>query len=128
MLKNSLILIIVSIFLAVTHVYLIPLWIDQGSLHENMKQHIFLCLFSVLIYISTYMASKRIPTQAGFVFIGLLMGKMIAAAYYVYIRGWLDENADDPKKYIFFMYYVVYLVVLVVPIARLLNNVSDKDL
>ena len=128
MIKNSILFIIVGILLTITHIFLVPLWMEQDAINEIFKQHLFLCLFSILIYISTYIATKKIPTQAGFVFIGLLLGKMAAAAFFVYGKGWLDENAGDSKKYIFFMFYVIYLIVLVVLTSKLLNKQADNNL
>ena len=128
MIKNSIVLVIVGIVLMITHIFFVPLWMEQDTLNEIFKQQAFLCLFSILIYISTYIATKKRPTQAGFVFIGLLLGKMVAAAFYLYSRGWLDENAGDSKKYIFFMYYIIYLIVLVVLTSKLLNKNTDNNL
>ena len=128
MIKNSIVLVIVGIFLMITHIFLVPILMEQDAINEIFKQHLFLCLFSLFIYISTCIAKKKVPTQAGFVFIGLLLGKMAAAAFYLYSRGWLDENAGDSDKYIFFMYYIIYLIVLVIFTSKLLNKNSDNNL
>lgn len=128
MVKNIIVFIIVSLFLAIAHIYIIPLWITADSITEVVKQHLLLGLFSVLIYVSTYIASKKMPTQAGFLFIGLLMAKMVTAAIYLYGRSWLDENSGDPRKYVFFLFYIIYLVVLVVITSKLLNKQMDNKL
>ena len=128
MIKNSIVLVIVGLFLTITHMFLVPLWVEQDPFNEIFKQHAFLCLFSILIYISTCIAVKKAPIQAGFVFIGLLLGKMVAAAFFLYSRGWLDENATDSKKYIFFLYYLIYLIVLVIITSKLLNKGVDNNL
>lgn len=126
--KHLAILIATSIILYGTHYFVISNYIEDFYKSFIQKQHMFLCVAALFVYGSSLVVYKITPKNTGFVFLGLLMAKMIIAGLFIHQLGWLDDPGSMPSRFIFLFLYLIYSIVLVYIVSRLLKIFSDKSL
>ena len=77
------------------------------------KQHILLFSLSIFVYVTIYISHFFLPEKAGFVFLGLIMAKMIISGFFLHSIGWLEEGVPMYKKALFLLFYMLYSLILV---------------
>ncbi|WP_062055003.1 hypothetical protein [Aquimarina longa] len=125
--KHLAILISTSIILYCIHNFIITTYLEVGNNDLILKQHIFLCSAVLFVYGSSVAAHKITPKNTGFIFLGLVMAKMMIAGLFIYQLGWLDDPNSMPKRSVFLIFYFIYSFTLVYNISRLLKIFSDKS-
>ncbi|WP_103867087.1 hypothetical protein [Aquimarina sp. I32.4] len=125
--KPLAILIATSIILYCIHNFVIASYIEASFKSFIHKQHLFLLIATLFVYGSSLIVYKISPKNTGFVFLGLLMAKMIIAGLFIYKLGWLDDPKSMPSRLIFLVLYIIYSIVLVYVVSRLLKIFSDKS-
>ncbi len=124
--KHLAILVVTSIILYCVHYFVIANYIETFYKSFIQKQHLFLCAAALFVYGSSLISYKITPKNTGFVFLGLLMAKMITAGLFIHQLGWLDDPDSMPSRLIFLLLYLIYSIVLVYIVSRLLNIFSNK--
>ena len=72
-----------------------------------MGLYTFAAVASLLVTIVFFMAQYAMPNQVGFVFLGLVLVKVIAS--YIYIQAGLDKSENDFLKLNFLVSFFVFL-------------------
>lgn len=123
MFKHIAIIIGAFIVFLITHLYGIAAFTKIAPVALIYKQHLFLGIITLFIYVMTYITFKVAPKNTGFVFLGLLLAKMILAGLFVYQVGWLEEGSYLLLKVTFLFFYFLYTTVLVLSTIKILRKI-----
>ncbi len=66
------------------------------------------------------------PKATGFVFVGLLLLKMILAAVFLQKIGWLATGIPITTKAFFMLFYAIYTLILVLLSVKLLKQLDQS--
>lgn len=101
------------LFFFIHDLIITPQFDSDGIDRLVLKQHLFLCSISLFIYLFTYISFQFLPNKAGFVFLGLIMAKMIVSGFFLYSIGLLEDGVPMYKKAFFLLFYMLYSLILV---------------
>jgi len=125
--KNIIIIVICAAIFYLLHSYFLTSYFDLGTVSLIREQHFFLGTMTIVVFASSYVTNRISPNHTGFVFIGLLMAKMILSGIFAYKMGWLEENTPMQIKGCFFGFYFLYLIVLLVLSIKIINRLGASN-
>ncbi|WP_378186020.1 hypothetical protein ACE939_12985 [Aquimarina sp. W85] len=106
-----------------THRYVIADTLELQAKDSIVAQHIFFLSLIVLTFFSTAITYLFSPKNTGFVFLGLLLAKMIIASFFVYQMGWFDSVEFWNDKLVFLVCYFLYTILLIKIIIPFLKQI-----
>ena len=95
-----------------------------GTFDSIIEQHAVLLLVTLFSYITIAISSRIIPAQTSFVFLGVLIIKVIIAGIFVHKQGWLDDPETVTKRAIFLCFYFGYLICLLLVSIKIIKRIN----
>ncbi len=97
---------------------------NVGTFDSIIEQHAVLLLVTLFAYITITISSRIIPAQTSFVFLGVLIVKVIIAGIFVHKQGWLDDPETIPQRAIFLCFYFGYLICLLLVSIKIIKRIN----
>ncbi len=126
MMKQLIILILTSVLCYVVHFFILTDVLTIIDTTTILKQHLFLGGAVLVLYLSMYITSRISPLHTGFVFLGLILAKLIIAGFFINQMGWLEDGAPIQPKAIFLGFYMIYVITLVVVSVKLIQGIDNS--
>ncbi len=127
--KSVIKLLLLAMVSFAVHSYVLPHLFEVGAVNTIPVQHLFLGI-QVIIIVAVFRIIHNIyPEKSSFVFLGLLLLKMIFGFIFVKKMGWYSGDAEVfVAKAVFLAFYMVYLIgLLAVSIPFLLISGSPQN-
>ncbi|MFL1894406.1 hypothetical protein ACJRPK_01810 [Aquimarina sp. 2-A2] len=121
--KGIVVIIVGSLFLFATHKFAITQFLELGATQSILDQHLFFMGIVGMVFLSTAITHHFSPKNTGFVFLGLLLAKMIIASLFIYKMGWFDAEEFWVDKAVFLGFYFLYTILLIVLIIPFLKRI-----
>ncbi len=125
MFKHVLTILIISVLLYLAHFFILPNYLQIEDTSNILKQHVFLGGASLFVYISIIITYKVSKLNTGYVFLGLVLAKMIMAGFFVFQMGWLEEGSMIQYRAVFLVFYFIYLLSLLAVCVKLIKRIDE---
>lgn len=105
------------------HKFAIAELLELRAKQSILEQHLFFVGLISIVFLSTTIVCYFSPKNTGFVFLGLLLAKMIVASLFVFKMGWFDAEEFWMDKAVFLGFYFLYTILLILVIIPLLKRI-----
>ena len=122
-------LLLLAVVSLAVHLYVLTQFLEVGSTNDVLLQHAFLGIQAMVIYIVFRTIHGIFPEKSSFVFLGLLLLKMVFGFVFIKEMGWYTGDSEVfVLKAVFLVFYMVYLIgLLLVSIPLILNSIPANQ-